>query len=176
MGRLQLALSIFVLAGLAAGSAGAQTQSLPTLPSSTQPQPSPTPQPQQTQPQPSPRPSAKARPHPKREKEPPIKATKVTVRPLKANLKQVACPAKHTYYGTIVTNGPTELKYIWMTSDGKPHPEQNLKVELGGPQTVTQDWIVGEPGKTVHAWMQLKVTSPNTINSERMKFSFHCEK
>lgn len=45
-----------------------------------------------------------------------------------------------------------------------------------GQQGVTTEWRVGEPGKTVNAWIQLKVISPNEKLSTKTTFTLHCAK
>jgi hypothetical protein len=45
-----------------------------------------------------------------------------------------------------------------------------------GRQSVTTDWKAGEPGKTVTAWIRLKVLSPNKKLSPKRTFTLHCAK
>ena len=63
-----------------------------------------------------------------------------------------------------------------VTSDGKSWSNRTLKFGGKGLQSVTTDWKVGLPGKTVNAWIQLKTLAPNQKTSSKTSFLLHCAK
>jgi hypothetical protein len=104
------------------------------------------------------------------------KVTAVSVRPLKTSAKPKPCPADPTLFGTIYTNGATDVKYTWVTSDGKSWPDKTVKVTSSKLAGVSTSWKLGKPGeKNVKAWIQLKVIDPNPALSTKMSFEFHCQ-
>jgi hypothetical protein len=121
---------------------------------------------------PAPTPTSKAQPRP----QPPHRAGRVTSAHLTAMSvpRRAACPVKLHFVGTITTNGPSEVKYTWESFDGGAWPTGTLR--FGGPATqkVTQEWQLGAAGQTVHGWLQLKVTSPNAVVSNRAPFNVVC--
>lgn len=102
------------------------------------------------------------------------KVTGVQLRPLKTSLRKVTCPAKFTFFGTITTDGPGDVEYTWVSSDGKSWPDQTVRFSGKGQQGVTTDWRVGEWKETVNAWIRLKVISPNEKLSTKTTFTVHC--
>jgi hypothetical protein len=119
--------------------------------------------------------SAQAQPRPPRPAAGP-EVTAVSVRPLKTSAKPKPCPADPTLFGTIYTNGATDVKYTWVTSDGKSWPDKTVKVTSSKLAGVSTSWKLGKPGeKNVKAWIQLKVIDPNPMLSTKMSFEFHCE-
>ena len=120
-------------------------------------------------------PSAKAQQRPPRP-ESAYQVVSVELRPLKTGPRPVTCPAKPTFYGTIDTNGPVVVKYTWLTSDGKSWPTQVLRFSAKGQKSVTKVWRVGARGKTVNAWIQLKVISPNEMVSTKTSVTLNCAK
>lgn len=119
--------------------------------------------------------SLKAQPRPPK----PEAAGKVTgleLRPLKTSAWPVPCPAKPSFFGTITTDGPAEVTYTWVSSDGKSWPHHTVKFGGKGLQGVSTDWKVGGPGKTVKAWIQLKTLAPNEKTSSKTSFVLHCAK
>jgi hypothetical protein len=59
------------------------------------------------------------------------------------------CPEDKGFLGRITTDGPAEVKYTWVSSDGRTWPEQSLKFPRGRGKNVTVVWKVGKPGETV---------------------------
>jgi hypothetical protein len=104
------------------------------------------------------------------------KVTGVELRPLKTSARPVPCPAKPAFFGAITTDGPVEVTYTWITSDGKTWPNRTVKFGGKGLKSVTTDWKVGGPGKTVNDWIQLKTLAPNEKTSSRTSFVLHCAK
>jgi hypothetical protein len=78
------------------------------------------------------------------------------------------------FNGTITTNGPAEVKYTWVSSDGGTWPEGTLKFVKAGSEKVSQQLEQGAPGSNVHGWLQLKVVSPNTVLSNKVNHNVIC--
>ncbi len=87
---------------------------------------------------------------------------------------RAACPVKMHFVGTITTNGATEVKYTWVSSDGGTWPEGTLRFGKAGTEKVSQELEQGAPGQNVHGWLQLKVLSPNTLLSNRVTHNVIC--
>ena len=81
------------------------------------------------------------------------------------------CPLTVNFNGTITTNGPAEVKYTWVSSDGGTWPEHTLNFAKAGMEKVTEQRQV--PVNTT-GWMQLKVLSPNAVLSNRANFKVTC--
>src|ERR1700674_309477 len=90
--------------------------------------------------------------------------------------KFAGCPGDFGFLGRITTDGPAEVKYTWVSSDGQTWPEQSLKYTIGRGLDVSITRKVGKPGKTVKVWMQLKVLSPNEVVSNRSSLVVRCQK
>lgn len=84
------------------------------------------------------------------------------------------CPVQENFSGTITTNGPAEVTYTWLSSDGATWPQGTLRFSGAGTQKVHQQWTLGAPGQMVRQWVELKVISPNTMLSPRAGFGFRC--
>lgn len=125
--------------------------------------------------------STKAKPRPPRPREREGKVTAVRVRVAyglkvyKSGMK-IHCPAYFIGNGIITTDGPAEVKYTWVFSDGRTRPEQPLKFTRSGRHPVAVNWDVGKPGETVKAWVELKVLSPNEVVSNRSSIFVRCQK
>lgn len=117
-------------------------------------------------------PSAKAQPRPT---PPRAAAGRVTSARLAATIPARAnCPITMHFNGTITTNGPAEVKYTWVSSDGGTWPEGTLKFVKAGSEKVSQQLEQGAPGSNVHGWLQLKVVSPNTVLSNKVNHNVIC--
>jgi hypothetical protein len=118
--------------------------------------------------------SSGAQPHPKRPIAGP-EVTAVSLRPVKTRIGE-PCPANPTFYGEIVTNGATTVKYTWVSSDGRSWPTRNLKFTSATTQSVSESWKLGAPGKKVNKWIQLQTLSPNRKNSNKVDYVLNCAK
>ena len=123
--------------------------------------------------------STKAKPRPPRPREREVKVTKVVL-PSRVPetvivTKWAGCPADFGFLGRITTDGPAEVKYTWVSSDGRTWPVQSLKFPSSRGKNVSANWKVGKPGETVKVWMQLKVLSPNEVVSNRSSLVVQCQ-
>jgi hypothetical protein len=128
--------------------------------------------------------STKAKPRPPRPKEREGKVTAVRV-PVpvyggptvyKSGMK-IPCPAFFSFDFIITTDGPAEVKYTWVFSDGHAQPPiPPSKFARSGRTHFVGGWNVGKPGETLKAWMKLKVLSPNEFVSNRSSLFVRCQK
>jgi hypothetical protein len=112
-------------------------------------------------------PTSKAQPRPT----PPKAAGKVTRATLGAVVPAGKCPVTVQLNGTITTNGPTEVKYTWLSSDNSTWPQATLNFTQAGTQKAATTWQLGA---AYTGWVQLKVLSPNAILSPRANFKVTC--
>jgi len=125
----------------------------------------------------------KEKPRPPRPKEREGKVTAIRV-PVpvyefavyKSGMK-IPCPAFFSFDFIITTDGPAEVKYTWVFSDGHAQPPiPPSKFARSGRTHFVGGWNVGKPGETVKAWMKLKVLSPNEFVSNRSSLFVRCQK
>jgi hypothetical protein len=101
--------------------------------------------------------------------------TAVELRPATTLLVQ-PCPVVLIFHGSITTTRATSVTYTWVDSRGRTWPEHHRRFTLAGGSGVTHKWKVGKPGKTVDAWVQLKVISPESRISSKVPVHFTCAK
>lgn len=101
--------------------------------------------------------------------------TAVELRPATTLLVQ-PCPVVLVFHGKITTSRATSVTYTWVDSRGRTWPEHHRRFTLAGGNGVTHKWKVGKPGKTVDAWVQLKVISPESRVSSKVPVHFTCAK
>jgi hypothetical protein len=82
------------------------------------------------------------------------------------------CPAKVHFTGRIRTNGPLDVKYQWLRSDGS-HTEHDLHFARGSSQNIATDWQLN---KTMNGWMQLVILEPSRMQTTKANFSVNCGK
>jgi hypothetical protein len=73
------------------------------------------------------------------------------------------CPTNVRYYlhVTVTANGPVEVKYRWIQSDGNSNRQDRTMVfEQAGSQTVTREWMIGKGDSPNTRWIEFVVTSP----------------
>lgn len=120
-----------------------------------------------------PTPTTKAQPRPKHPVAAKGRATSAHL--VGVNIpKTAACPVHLHFAGTITTDGPADVKYTWVSFDGGTWGTSNLNFTKAGTQKVSQEWQLGAPGQTIHGWLRLKVTSPDTLVSSKAPFNVVC--
>ena len=119
--------------------------------------------------------STRARPGPPRPQELKGKVTSVKLRYVRTG-RETRCPANFPGFGAITTDGPADVKYTWVSSDGRSWPEHTLTFRGAGSKNASMTWHVGKPGEKVDVWLQLKVISPNEVLSKRSTFVVSCIK
>jgi hypothetical protein len=104
-----------------------------------------------------------------------VEVTGVIVRPIKTRVGE-PCPATFTIAGEISTNGPTTVRYTWISPDGHTWPTRDLVFKTGTTQGVNETWTLGAAGKTVKQWIQLQTLAPNNQASTQVALAFTCAK
>ena len=84
------------------------------------------------------------------------------------------CPGRLRFPGTITTNGPAEVRYTWVSFDGGTWPEHTLRYAAAGTKPVSENWQLGAAGQVTHGWLQLRILSPNHLQSPRAAFQVAC--
>jgi hypothetical protein len=119
-------------------------------------------------------PTAKTQQPPKKPPVGPV-ITGVELYQVKTLLEQ-PCPVVLVFQGKITTTRPTSVTYTWVDSHGRTWPDHHRRFTLAGSNGVSHKWKLGKPGKTVDAWVQLKVISPESRSSSKVPVHFTCGK
>jgi Ig-like domain from next to BRCA1 gene len=83
----------------------------------------------------------------------------------------------YTVYATFTTNGPVEISYQWIQSDGNSMGGKGkIKMEAAGTSTVSRSWnlrLGNSPNEK--RWMAMTVTSPTYMEFSKAGFTFDCQ-
>jgi hypothetical protein len=102
----------------------------------------------------------------------PLPTGLVTRATLTANVPQShGCPVNVTFQGTIHVSGPVTVRYTWVSFDGGTWPEHTIRFSKPGFENVSEQREVFATGT---GWLQLKVTSPTTLLSDRASYKVTC--
>ena len=82
------------------------------------------------------------------------------------------CPAKVHFTGRIATDGPLEVTYQWLRSDGA-HTEHTLNFTRATTQGISTDWTIS---KNYQGTMQLVILAPRRMQTAKAAFSVNCGK
>lgn len=81
----------------------------------------------------------------------------------------------YTVYATITTNGPAEVYYRWLQSDGNNTGDKKLKFNQAGSQTLTREWSMHLGVTPGTKWMQVLITSQDVQDFGRAYFDYLCQ-
>lgn len=98
-----------------------------------------------------------------------ITTPRVVAAMLRAEQPVYQGPAPQTvqFRGTITANGPCNVNYTFLRSDGATGPVHNLAFAAAGSQPVSTTWTLG---RNYSGWQAIRVTSPNPLVSARAPF------
>ena len=82
------------------------------------------------------------------------------------------CPAQVHFTGHIETDGPLQVTYQWLRSDGAG-PEQTINFAKASRRDISTNWSLN---KTYEGWMQLVILSPKREQTGKAPFTVHCGK
>lgn len=82
------------------------------------------------------------------------------------------CPAHVHFTGHIETDGPLQVTYQWLRSDGAG-AEQTINFAKAGRRDISTNWSIS---KTYEGWMQLVILSPKREQTIKAPFTVHCGK
>jgi len=88
------------------------------------------------------------------------------------------CPAVITFNGTITTDGPATVKYIFKRSDNATDTnDRHFTLSAAGTQNVQTTWTLGGPSlPTYSGWEQIYIELPNAgFTSNQAAFRVACE-
>lgn len=102
---------------------------------------------------------------------------------IKASLKAVTatnratCPATIKFQGTITTDAPGAVTYIFTRSDGALDTnKKTLVFKTAGTRTVDETWTLGGPGLTHYkGWEALKSLGTPEVTSDHADFELFCD-
>ena len=80
------------------------------------------------------------------------------------------CPAKVHFTGRIRTNGPLDVTYQWLRSDGA-RTEHQLHFDRASSRNIATDWQLNT---TMNGWMQLVILAPARMQTAKANFSVNC--
>lgn len=88
------------------------------------------------------------------------------------------CPTTAKFYGTISVNGPGSVLYTFQRSDGSYVAEPKIVYYDAGSHAVQMSWKVGNyysPTRVYKSWVEISVSSPNALTSNKARFSITCK-
>jgi hypothetical protein len=87
------------------------------------------------------------------------------------------CPANvfFTIYAEITTNGPLEITYTFVKSDGTTESKQTLNFPKATTKTVSVTWSLHRGASTNERWVQLVILSPFQQEFEKARFTYTCQ-
>jgi hypothetical protein len=74
----------------------------------------------------------------------------------------MGCPTnvRFTVYATISVDGPIDVDYRWMQSDGNESGSRPLDFTEAGSKTVSREWMIGKGDSPNPRWMQIVILEP----------------
>ncbi|MFZ5912144.1 MAG: NBR1-Ig-like domain-containing protein [Chloroflexota bacterium] len=81
----------------------------------------------------------------------------------------------YTVNATITTNGPAEVYYRWLQSDGNDTGDKKLKFTEAGSQTLTREWSMHLGVTPGTKWMQVLITSQDVQDFGKAYFDYLCQ-
>jgi hypothetical protein len=87
-----------------------------------------------------------------------------------------SCPAVIKFQGSITTNGPAVVKYIFSRSDNATDTiTKTLRFISAGTQAVETTWTLGGATLPRYAgWEAITVLEPNSVMSNKARFEIRC--
>jgi len=81
---------------------------------------------------------------------------------------------RHTIYATISVDGPAELDYHWMQSDGNNSGTKSYDFTEAGSITVSREWMIGKGDSPNPRWIQIVVTEPKYQEFDKLPILNPC--
>ena len=82
------------------------------------------------------------------------------------------CPARVHFTGQIETDGPLQVTYQWLRSDGSGN-EHTVNFPRASRRDISYDWNLNT---TMEGWVQLVILSPKREQTIKAPFTVHCGK
>ncbi len=86
------------------------------------------------------------------------------------------CPPGHTFHLTanITTNGPGQVTYRWLFSNGHKTAANPIIFNAAGTKTVTYNWTLGEDGDAFNGSAQIYIDEPNHQKFDEVDLTLYC--
>jgi hypothetical protein len=81
----------------------------------------------------------------------------------------------YTVQATITTNGPTEVWYKWLQSDGNDSGDKKLVFKSATSMTVEREWSMHLGVNPGTKWMQIVITAPGYTEYPQATFIYDCK-
>ena len=81
---------------------------------------------------------------------------------------------RHRIYATISVDGPAELDYNWMQSDGNNSGTKSFDFTEAGSITVSREWVIGKGDSPNPRWIQIVVTEPKYQEFDKLPILNPC--
>lgn len=90
---------------------------------------------------------------------------------------QYGCPTNtnYTVYATISTNGPVDVTYRWLQSDGNDSGSKTLEFDQAESQTISRSWLIHKGASTNPRWMQIVILEPNDQEFGKAYILYDCQ-
>ena len=83
-----------------------------------------------------------------------------------------SCPTTIEFSGTITDNGGNrDVRYRFIRSDGATGPEEVIRFDQPGSQTVSMTWDIG---RSYQGWVAIEILQPTQLQSNRAEFELTC--
>ncbi len=106
---------------------------------------------------------------------PSFAVTNVTYKVVRDPAAGCATNVWYTVYATITTNGPAEVWYRWLQSDGNDTGEKKLKFTSATSITVERSWSFHLGANPGTKWMQIVITAPGYMEYPQATFLYDCK-
>ena len=84
-------------------------------------------------------------------------------------------PVQIEFLGAISVTRPAKVKYKFVRSDGAQAPIRDLVFNRPGTKPVSTTWTLGGPGFDYSGWQAIEVLQPQSVTSNKAKFTVHCQ-
>lgn len=101
--------------------------------------------------------------------------TNVTYKVIRKPAAGCATNVFYTVQAIISTNGPTDVWYRWLQSDGNDSGEKKLTFKSATSMTVEREWSMHLGVNPGTKWMQIVVTSPEYVEYPQATFVYDCK-
>lgn len=106
---------------------------------------------------------------------PDFAVTNVTYQVIRDPAAGCATNVWYTVQATISTNGPAEVWYRWLQSDGNDTGEKKLVFREATSITVEREWSMHLGVNTGTKWMQIVITAPGYMEYPQQTFVYDCQ-
>jgi hypothetical protein len=86
------------------------------------------------------------------------------------------CPGTIRFTARIKSDGPAQVAYTWLRSDGATAPTESIFFSAAGERVVSTTWTLGDAAvlPRFEGWQQLRVLAPADVLSNQARFTLKC--